>query len=131
MGWLDISLANFFAKDKEDKRVRGAADMIPGSGSKMPRVEPTLTGAAAMRPVPIKDAAYSRRCMKASAAIYVEEVGARESIEKAEARFKNNTIINTETYCEANKLKTALKILGYEAKTTVSRESGNEVHVSW
>ncbi|QKN84915.1 hypothetical protein AG74_56 [Vibrio phage AG74] len=105
--------------------------LMLGSGSKMPRVEPTLTGAAAMRPVPIKDAAYSRRCMKASAAIYVEEVGARESIEKAEARFKNNTIINTETYCEANKLKTALKILGYEAKTTVYRESGNEVHVSW
>ncbi|QKN85108.1 hypothetical protein KNV09_gp058 [Vibrio phage Athena] len=104
--------------------------LMLGSGSKMPRVEPTLTGAAAMRPVPIKDAAYSRRCMKASAAIYVEEVGAREKIAEAESKFKNSVIIYKEDYSQACRLKTALRVLGYEAKTTISR-SKNEVHVSW
>lgn len=104
--------------------------LMLGSGSKMPRIEPTL-GAAAMRPMPLKDASNSRKRTKEHAAIYVAKVGAYEYIEKAESRFKNNCIINTETYGEANKLKTALKILGYEAKTTISREFGNEVHVSW
>ncbi len=110
--------------------VKGAADMMPGSGAKMPRIEPTL-GAAALRPMPIKDASNSRKRTKEHAAIYVAKVGAYEYIEKAESQFKNNCIIGAETYCEASKLKTALKILGYEAKTTISRESGNEVHVSW
>ncbi|QKN84721.1 hypothetical protein KNV05_gp059 [Vibrio phage River4] len=126
MGWKEIINPRFFVKEKE---VKGAADMMPGSGAKMPRVEPTL-GAAAMRPVPIKDASYSRRCMKASAAIYVEEVGAREKIAEAESKFKNSVIIYKEDYSQACRLKTALRVLGYEAKTTISR-SKNEVHVSW
>lgn len=88
--------------------------LMLGSGSKMPRIEPTLTGAAAMRPYLPKTASNTRSNMKAQASLLLDQTGVRAKLDRVAGYLENKTILYEDDYDESlSKIEKALNILGY------------------
>lgn len=88
--------------------------LMLGSGSKMPRIEPTLTGAAAMRPYLPKTASNTRSNMQTQASLLLDRTGIREKLDRIAGELGSVAILYESDYEEdISKIERALSILGY------------------
>lgn len=123
MGWWDVTLPKL-------KPRKGASDLHPlynppSSGTKMPRVEPTLDATTA------RGADSTRKQMWEHASLLLDSSGVIDIINKAVKRLDNNTYIWSDCYPDDfEKICKALKVLGYHTTKTYENKK-HRLEIRW